>query len=49
MTKLTLNEANIVLLVYSITDKLSFDEVNFWIDTAIDNCSKRLLFAIVGK
>jgi len=49
VTKLTLNEANIVLLVYSITDKHSFDELNYWLDTAIENCSKRLLVAIVGN
>ena len=33
VTKIFIKDAKIVVFVYSITDKKSFEEINFWVDT----------------
>ena len=49
VTKMSLQEANIIILVYSIIDEHSFAGLNFWYKTAIDICGKNTTIAVVGN
>ena len=39
INKMFFRDAKIILIVYSIVDKHSFDEVDFWINYPVINCS----------
>ena len=49
ITKMFLQDASIIMLVYSITDKLSFKNLEFWYKTIIENCGTDIVIAIVGN
>ena len=49
VTRMFLQEANIILLVYSIVDELSFEGLDYWYNTVIDNCGNDVVIAIVGN
>ncbi len=49
ITKMFLQEANIILLVYSIIEETTFDNLNYWYNTVIDNCGTDVVICIVGN
>ena len=49
VTRMFLQETNIILLVYSIVDELSFEGLDYWYNTVIDNCGNDVVIAIVGN
>ena len=49
LTKLFLVDSKIVIFVYDITKKSSFDELDFWITTAKDNLGDTPIYAIFGN
>ena len=49
VTRMFLQEANIIILVYSIVDQLSFEGLDYWYNTVIDNCGNDVVIAIVGN
>ena len=49
LTKMFLQDANIIILVYSIIDEESFDYLEYWYKTIMDNCSSDVVIAIAGN
>ena len=49
LTKIFLKEAKIVIFVYSITDKKSFEEINFWYDTVKSNLGDKVVLGLAGN
>ena len=49
VTRMFLKEANIIILVYSIVDELSFEGLDYWYNTVIDNCGNDIVIAVVGN
>ena len=49
VTKLSLQNAQIVILVYSIIDEKSFKELDYWLHTAIEHTSENIIVAVVGN
>ena len=50
LTKLYYKDASIVIFVYDITRKDTFEEIrDFWYNEVINNCSKDVIFALVGN
>ena len=49
ITRSFLQDANIILLVYSIIDKKSFESLDYWYKTIMDICDSNIAIAIVGN
>ena len=49
VTRMFLQEANIIILVYSIVDQLSFEGLDYWYNTVIDNCGNDVVIGIAGN
>ena len=49
MSKLFLNETQIVILVYSIDDAKSFQELNYWNDLYKEQLGDEILLGVVGN
>ena len=49
ITRNFLQDANIVLLVYSIIDKKSFENLEYWYKTVMDICDSNVAIAIIGN
>ena len=49
LTKLFLVDSKIVIFVYDITKKSSFDDLDFWINTVKDNLGDTPIYAIFGN
>ena len=49
ITNLFLKDASIIILVYSIIEEESFDNLEYWFNTIKDNCSEEIVIAIVGN
>ena len=49
LTKLFLVDSKIVIFVYDITQKSTFEELDFWIKTAKDNLGDTPIYAIFGN
>ena len=49
VTKMFLQEANIIILVYSIVDEDSFEALEFWYKKIKENCGIDLVISIVGN
>ena len=49
LTKIFLQDANIIILVYSIVEEITFDNLDYWYNTIIDNCGEDIVIAIVGN
>ena len=49
VTKVFLQEANIIILVYSIIDEGSFEALEFWYKNIKENCGNDLVIAIAGN
>ena len=49
LTKLFLVDSKIVIFVYDITQKSSFEELDFWINTAKENLDNTAIYAIFAN
>jgi len=49
IAKLFLNETKIVILVYSITSKKTFQELDYWYNLCIENLGNDLIFGVIGN
>ena len=49
LTKLFVKDAKIIVLVYDITFKESFLELQFWLDFILENVSQKILLVLVGN
>ena len=49
LTKILILNANIIVLVYNITNKQSFLELDYWVDTALDKLGPEAFFILVGN
>ena len=49
LTKMFLQDASIIILVYSITDEESFQYLDYWYKTIMDNCSSDVVIAVAGN
>ena len=49
VTKLFIKDANIVILVYSIDQKSSLTNLNYWYKTTTDLCGDKIVIAIVAN
>ena len=49
LTKLFIKESNIVIFVYSIDNKSTFESLSFWIKFAKDALGNKPIYAIVGN
>ena len=49
LTKIFLQDANIIILVYSIVEEITFDNLDYWYNIIIDNCGEDIVIAIVGN
>ena len=49
LTKMFLQDASIIILVYSVTDEESFNYLDYWYKTIIDNCSSDVVIAVAGN
>ena len=49
ITKLYLQDASIIILVYSIIEEESFNNLDYWYNTIKDKCSEDIVLAIVGN
>ena len=49
LTKMFLQDASIIILVYSITDEESFQYLDYWYKTIMDNCSSDIVIAVAGN
>ena len=48
VNKIFMKKAEIVLLVYDITNRKSFDELEFWYDQIIENCSDSIVVIAIA-
>ena len=44
-----LKETEIVILVYSITSRKSFNELNYWYNLFVDNIGKNVILGVIGN
>ena len=49
LTKIFIKEAKIVIFVYSITDKESFKEIDFWLETVKNILGDKPVFGLAGN
>ena len=49
LTKIFLNDSNIIILVYDITNKMSFLELQFWLDHILDKFGGNVCLVLVGN
>ena len=49
VTKMFLQDSQILLLCYSITDRKSFDNLDFWLKLATDITGKKIVLGIAGN
>ena len=49
LTKIFLKDSKIVIFVYSITDKKSFNEINFWHETVKNNLGDKIILGLAGN
>ena len=49
LTKIFLKDSKIVIFVYSITDKKSFEEINFWYETVKSNLGDKVVLGLAGN
>ena len=49
VTKLFIQGAKIVILVYSIENRKSFESLDYWYDTIKEICGENIVIAIVGN
>ena len=49
LTKMFINDSKIVIFVYDITDKKSFEEVDFWVKTVKEILGDNPIFGLAGN
>ena len=49
LTKIVISNADIIVLVYDITNKESFFELDFWVDTVFKKTGPEIFFILVGN
>ena len=49
INKIFMKDTQIAILVYDITDKESFEKLNYWYDTIKDNNKEKVLYCVVGN
>jgi len=49
LTKIFISNADIIVLVYDITNKESFFELDFWVDTVFKKTGPEIFFILVGN
>ena len=49
LTKIFISNADIIVLVYDITNKRSFCELDYWVDIALDEIGSKAFFILVGN
>ena len=49
INKIFMKDTQIAILVYDITDKKSFEKLNYWYDTIKDNNKEKVLYCVVGN
>ena len=49
LTKIFISNANIIVLVYNITNKQSFLELDYWVDTVLEGLGPEVCFILVGN
>ena len=49
VTKMFLQDSQILLLCYSITDRKSFDNLNYWLKLATDIIGKKIVLGVAGN
>ena len=49
LTKIFLKDSKIVIFVYSITEKKSFEEINFWYETVKSNLGDKVVLGLAGN
>ena len=49
LTKIFISNANIIVLVYNITNKQSFLELDYWVDTVLERLGPEVCFILVGN
>ena len=49
LTKMFLQDENIIILVYSIIDEEFFEYLEYWYKTIMENCSSDVVIAIAGN
>ena len=49
LTKIFINDSDIVVLVYDITNRNSFLQLEFWLDAVIEKMGKEIYFILVGN
>ena len=49
LTKIFISNADIIVLVYDITNKRSFCELDYWVDIVLDEIGSKVFFILVGN
>ncbi|MCQ2965021.1 MAG: HAD-IC family P-type ATPase, partial [archaeon] len=49
ITKMFIQDTNILILVYSIDNKRSFESLDYWYKTTVDICGKGLILGVAGN
>ena len=49
LSKLFIKESRVVLLVYDITDKSSFEDINFWFDLVKEVLGNKFVLGLAGN
>ena len=49
LTKIVISNADIIVLVYDITNKESFFELDYWVDTVFKKTGPEIFFILVGN
>ena len=49
LTKIVISNADIIVLVYDITNQESFFELDFWVDTVFKKTGPEIFFILVGN
>ena len=49
VNKIYMRNIDIALLIYDITDRRSFEELNYWIQTVKEMNNKEVLFGVIGN
>ena len=49
LTKIVISNADIIVLVYDITNKESFFELDYWVDTVFKKTDPEIFFILVGN
>lgn len=49
VTKMFIQDTSILILVYSIVDRNSFQNLDYWYNIAVENCSKKMILGVIGN